>query len=409
MNKITTLIFFIFTFSLHSQIKLGIDVLQESNFKQIEGKRIALFSNFASRNSKGELTFDVFKRNQNKFKLKCNFTPEHGFYTTQTAGKSIENDSLDGISLISLYGQLRKPKDEMLDSIDVIVCDIQDIGIRSYTYISTLFNLMSSAAELNKEVIVLDRPNPLGGVSIDGNTVYDEYRSFVSVIPIPYIHACTIGEIAEIINGEHYMGNDQHGKFLKAKLSIIKMSNWKRELVWEDTGLQWYPTSPNIPNVQSIRGMAVTGILGELGIISIGIGTTSPFQYLGFPEFNTSKFLKEINKINLGETQLNKTQYTPNFGMNANKLNNGFYLNIIPSSNFKPYQTFLNISTALKKSNPELFDEAKITGDKARMFKKVTGTKAIFDYLFGNKIDLPNYTNDVNDFSKLRSKYLLYK
>lgn len=374
----------------------------------IEGKRVALLSNFASRNYKGELTFDLFN-NQTKFYFVCNFTPEHGFYTTQTAGKHIDNDTLDGIPLISLYGKFRKPTNEMLDSIDVIVVDIQDVGIRSYTYISTVYNLMTSAAELNKELIILDRPNPLGGVSIDGNTVQDDYRSFVSVIPIPYFHACTIGELAEIINGEKFMGQDNKGKNLKCNLKVVKMPNWKRSFIWEDTGLQWYPTSPNIPNVSAVRGMAVLGLLGELGIVNIGIGTTSPFQYLGSPDFKADEFEIEINKFDLNPIQLNRTTFTPFFGLFANKTNIGLYLNIIPSADFFPFKSFLNITNSLKKTNPELFDETKLVGAKQSMFKKVTGTKVIFDYLFGNLKELPSYTKDVEHFTKLRTKYLLYK
>jgi uncharacterized protein YbbC (DUF1343 family) len=408
VNKITTLLVFLITISLQAQIKLGIDVIQESNFKIIEGKRVALLSNFASRNYKGELTFDVFKE-QNKFQFKCNFTPEHGFYTTQTAGKHIDNDTLYGIPLVSLYGKFRKPTNEMLDSIDVIVVDIQDVGIRSYTYISTVYNLMTSAAELNKELIILDRPNPLGGVSIDGNTVQDDYRSFVSVIPIPYIHACTIGELAEIINGEKFMGQDNKGKDLKCNLKVVKMPNWKRSFIWEDTGLQWYPTSPNIPNVSAVRGMAVLGLLGELGIVNIGIGTTSPFQYIGSPDFKADEFEIEINKFDLSPIQLNRTTFTPFFGLFANKTNIGFYLNIIPSADFFPFKSFLNITNSLKKTNPELFDETKLVGAKQSMFKKVTGTKVIFDYLFGNLKELPSYTKDIEHFTKLRTKYLLYK
>ncbi len=409
------ILFLILTINLSSKTSLGLEQLLESNFSKLKGKKVALLTNHSGRDIEGKSNISYFK-NQNIFTFVKILVPEHGYFSSIPAGEHVENEKINEIDVISLYGKERKPSYSTLKDIDIIVVDIQDIGVRSYTYISTVYNVLDACAEFKKKVIVLDRPNPIGGYIVDGNVVDKGKENFVSLIPVSYLHGMTIGELCLFINGEKLLS----GK-LSCDIEIMKMKNWERWMNWEDTGLKWFPTSPHIPTVESIRGNTALGVIGELGFISIGIGTTLPFQYLGSPNFDINKFIQVLKSkfndviikdsyINIDGLELIESRFYPYYGMYANKYCNGYLIKYSGKNDMKPYSAGIKILIALKELYPKEFSNFDNSSKSVQMFKKVTGTDEIWNYLKSGsyskifeKIEKERY-----DFILLRNNYLLY-
>lgn len=386
----------------------GIDVLLKYHTDILSGKRLGLLSNNAGRNSDGKLSAELLATHA-ELNLSVIFAPEHGFYTTVAAGKEVANEKLFNTPVVSLYGRLKKPTKEILDKCDIVLIDLQDIGVRSYTYISTMYYVMQACAENSKQIIVLDRPNPLNGNNIDGNSVEEAFSSFVSIVPVPYIHGLTIGEMAYMINNEGWLGKKKDGSPLFCDMSVIKMENWNRNFYWEDTGLHWFPTSPHVPTVESVKGLAYLGIIGELGIVSIGIGTTRPFGYLGDPYLNCVGILDNTDKNSIIRAEA--LEFSPLYGMysSLNKPCVGYIVFFEKTGEFKPYTACMDLLFRLRNKNPKLFKYSDIKS-KIPMFKKVTGTAKIMAGLLDNPdYDYKSLINkDVKDFEEMRKKYLLY-
>ena len=227
------------------KVSTGIEVLKANNFKQLEGKRVGLITNPTGVDNFMKSDIDILHEAKN-VQLVALFGPEHGVRGSAHAGDHVNNAAADpttGVPVFSLYGKNRTPSKEMLKGIDVLVYDIQDIGCRSFTYISTLGNVMKAAAENGIKVMVLDRPNPLGGEKVEGCLTEDDCISFVSQFKIPYVYGLTPGEVALLLNGENMLGK-------KCDLEVIKMKGWKRRMTYEDTGLQWVLPSPHIPTLR---------------------------------------------------------------------------------------------------------------------------------------------------------------
>ncbi len=387
----------------------GIDVLLKYHTSMLKGKRIGLLSNNSGRNSKGKLTAEILASHP-ELNLSVIFAPEHGFYTSVAAGKDVSNEKLFNTPVVSLYGKLKKPTKEILDKCDILLVDMQDVGVRSYTYISTLFYVMQACAEHSKQMIVLDRPNPLNGKNVDGNIVEDAFSSFVSIVPVPYIHGMTIGEMAYMINSEGWLGKKADGSPLFCDMSVMKMENWKRSYYWEDTGLHWFPTSPFVPTVDAAKGLAYLGVLGELGIVSIGIGTNRPFGYLGDPYLNCVGILDEqpSNSIIRAEP----VEFSPLFGMYSglSKPCLGYIIFFEREGDFKPFTAVVELLFKLRKKSPDLFKYSEIKS-KIPMFKKVTGTAKIIAAILDNpSFDFKAFIDkDVKEFKEKRKKYLLYE
>ena len=252
---------------------LGIDVLRANGYRGLIGKRVGLITNQTSRDGRGTKTRQVLHRAR-QVNLVALYVPEHGLEGTEPAGKKIKSrrDPLTGLTAHSLYGATRKPTSSMLRGVDILVFDLQDIGCRSYTYISTMALAMEAAAENGKEFMVLDRPNPLGGIRVEGPPLENRWKSFVGQIPTPYVHGMTAGELAGMINGKRWIRS-------RPNMIIVKMRNWNRARTWGDTGLRWFPTSPNIPKGTSPLYYVATGILGGLSGLDIGIGTSRAFEF----------------------------------------------------------------------------------------------------------------------------------
>jgi uncharacterized protein YbbC (DUF1343 family) len=258
------------------RVKLGIDVLREQGFAPLRGKRVGLVANPASVDAELRSTIEILHAAET-VNLVALYGPEHGVYGDEYAGDRIADrtDTKTGLPVFSLYGATRKPTPEMLAGIDVLVFDLQDIGSRSYTYISTMEACLEACSENGKELVILDRPNPLGGLRVEGPGLDRDFESFISALPVPYVHGMTMGELSR-------MTCDRQLPRYKA-LTVVPMQGWRREMAWEDTGLTWVPTSPHIPHATSTWAYACTGIAGELLQISNGVGYTLPFQLVGSP------------------------------------------------------------------------------------------------------------------------------
>jgi uncharacterized protein YbbC (DUF1343 family) len=269
-------------------VKLGIDALQDSGFQAVRGKRIGLVAHPASRDSRFRSTVQILHETD-ACELVALFGPEHGVYGDEYAGDKIadRNDPRTGLPAYSLYGDSRKPTSAMLEGLDALVFDLQDIGARSYTYVSTMRASMEACAEQGIEFIVLDRPNPLGGERIEGGLVEEGFESFISHLPVPYVHGMTMGELALLVRDKYVPDYD--------KLTVIQMAGWERRMRWKDTGLKWVITSPHIPNANACAYYVATGIVGELNTVSIGVGYTQPFELFGAPGINGEALAEALN------------------------------------------------------------------------------------------------------------------
>ena len=252
---------------------LGIDVLEENRFSVLKGKRVGILTHPAGVNSRGVSTIDILCRSR-YVKVVALFGPEHGIYGNEKANQPIDNqiDARTNLPVYSLYGRYRKPQPEMLVNIDALVIDLQDIGVRSYTYVSCMLYTMEACFENNVEVVILDRPNPLGGLKIDGPLLDKEWKSYVGALPIPYLHGLTIGELAILAKFMPDWMNIENKIRKQGRLKVIPMRGWKRSMLWPETGLRWIATSPYIPSFSSVLGYAMTGLGAQEGKFSHGIG-----------------------------------------------------------------------------------------------------------------------------------------
>jgi uncharacterized protein YbbC (DUF1343 family) len=288
----------VLTGTARSAVSLGIDELEKTNFAALKGKRIGLVTNPSGVDSHGRSAISVLYNGQGTgYKLVKLFGPEHGIDGLTSAGDPVSNsrDRRTGLPVYSLFitpeGNYRHPTREMFSGLDAVVYDVQDLGNRSYTFISTLGYVMDEAARDNIQVIVLDRPNPLGGVRIEGPRLASDFKpSFVGLYDIPYVYGLTSGELALWINA----------KFLDrpCRLSIISMRGWIRPMVWEDTGLKWVPTSPNIPTIAAARAYTATGFLGEIGIES-GCGGPTPFSVVMGRDWDAGAIARRFNALRI--------------------------------------------------------------------------------------------------------------
>ena len=299
-------------------VKLGIDVLEDKDFAGLKGKRIGLITNATGIDSHGNSTVDIL-RHAPGVQLVALFGPEHGVYGSDWAGAYVPTriDRHTGLPAYSLYGPTKKPTPEMLKGIDVLVYDIQDIGCRSYTFISTLGLAMEAAGEAGIKFYVLDRPNPLNGNRVEGMLPAPGFRNFECQWDIPYVYGMTPGELA-------YMIEDSRG-WIKKKpaLTIVPMTGWSRSMYWNDTGLIWIPTSPHIPTADTSLDYVATGFLGEAGGINHGIGYTLPFQVVGHPSFDPFAIADEFDALDLPGLLFRPVSFEPFYGVFKNKLING--------------------------------------------------------------------------------------
>lgn len=388
------------------QVKTGIEILKDQHFKCLEGKRVGLITNPTGVDNTLKSTIDILYEAPN-VNLVALYGPEHGVRGDIHAGDKVDNsaDTSTGLPVFSLYGKTRKPTPEMLEGIDVLVYDIQDIGCRSFTYISTMGLAMEAAAENNIEFVVLDRPNPLGGLKVEGNLAEEGYFSFVSQFPIPYLYGLTCGELALMLNGE---------KMLKkqCRLQVIKMKGWKRKMTYPETGLQWIPSSPHIPHAHSAYFYPVSGILGELGYVSIGVGYTIPFQMFAAPWIEADKFAKKLNALQLPGVTFRPMHLKPFYSVGKGEHLQGVQVHLTDYKKAALSEVQFYVMQEIANLYPDraVFDQAN--KDRFNMFDKVSGSNKIRElFAKSNKAaDVLVYWNkDADKFKALSKRYYLYR
>ncbi len=389
-------------------VKTGIEVLQEQNFELLNGKRVGLITNPTGVNSRLESTIDLLHKAPG-VQLVALYGPEHGVRGDFDAGETVTSntDPKTGVPVFSLYGKNHKPSAGMLKGIDVLIYDIQDIGSRSYTFISTMGLAMEAAAENNIEFMVLDRPNPLGGNRIEGLITEPQFTSFVSQFPIPYIHGFTVGELAMYLNNNGLLKNGA-----KCKLTVVKMEGWQRSMIFEETGLPWVPSSPHIPNSLTAAFYPITGILGELYTINIGVGYTLPFQLIGAEWIDAEKLTDSLNKLNLEGMIFRPIHYKPYYGSQKGNTLHGVQIHLTDLKEAELSMIQFYVLQELHKLYPEknVFDMC----DQSRlsMFDKVCGSDKIrkeFSKEFDTQSILKLWYKDVEPFRQKAKQYYLYK
>ena len=396
---------------LHAQVMTGLEVLVEEGYKPLLGKRVGLVTNPSGVDRHYRSTIDILFQAK-EVNLVALFGPEHGVRGDVYAGDHVDSskDARTGLPVHSLYGATREPTQEMLKGIDVMVYDIQDVGTRCYTFISTLGLVMRACAKADIEVLVLDRPNPLGGLKVEGPYVEENFHSFVSEFRIPYVYGLTVGELAGLIN-EEGLNRGQNGKeaHLKCKLNVIPMRGWRRWMQYRDTGLPWILPSPNIPSEESALGYPCAGICGEIGHLNIGVGYTIPFQTFAATWIDADKLKERLDSYNIPGTAFRTIHYKPISGSLSGKLVHGVQFF------FPDYEkaTITLTQFYVMQAVQELFPGHNPFPLKStRMLDIVCGT----DYVrttFGKRLkvsDIVDFWNkDTEDFKTVSSKYYLYQ
>lgn len=407
LTSIFILFFISFNKIFSNEVLLGIDVLERQNFSLLKGKRVGLITNQTGVNRKLESTIDIFKRAKN-FKLVSVFAPEHGVKGLVGAGQLFDSyyDSTDGIMYYALYGKTSKPTKQMLSNIDVLVYDIQDIGVRSYTYISTLGLAMEAAGENNIEFVVLDRPNPLGGYRIEGNVVENDFKSFVSQFEIPYVYGLTSGELATVLNEKKSIGIKT-----KCKLTVVKMKGWKRWMKFKDTGLVWVPTSPNVPQKDTPFYLVATGVLGELLVFNIGITYTLSFEVIAQEWINADTLAKKMNELKLEGVLFRPISFKPNYGDFKDKIMNGVQIHITDFDKVNLLEIQFYFMQVHNQLYPDKNPFEMCNPSRLNMFDKVMGTDKVrkeFTKRFLVEDIKPILNKDIKWFRELSKRYYLY-
>ena len=356
-------------------VKPGIEVLRDREFQGLVGKRVGLVTNPSGVDRHLESTVDILY-NAPGVSLVALYGPEHGVRGDVYAGGKVTDtkDDATGLPVYSLYGSTRKPTPQMLDGIDVMVYDIQDVGARSYTFISTLGLVMEACAAKGIEVMVLDRPNPLGGNKIEGCYVEQPFNSFVSQYRIPYVYGLTVGELAVMINEEGLnrgqLGNQDP---VKCKLTVVPMEGWERDMLYEDTGLPWVLPSPNIPFKDTPLYYSAAGICGELyGFMDIGIGYTLPFQVFGATWLDPEKLKTRLESYDLPGVSFRTIWYKPIAGSRKGELVKGLQYFFTDYEDARITETQFHVMQAVAELYPDKKAFEIISG--YGLFDKVCGT-----------------------------------
>ncbi len=380
-----------------------------ASFKQFAGKRIGLIANQTSL-VESEHLVDIISRTSS-VKLAAIFAPEHGFRGSAEAGASVRNgrDAKSGVPMFSLYGATKKPTPEMLRGIDLLVFDIQDVGVRSYTYISTMGLAMQAAAEARIPFVVLDRPNPIGGEDVSGFVLEPAFKSFVGQYPIPITHAMTVGELATMIKGERWLTG-----LSALDLTVIPCTGWTRSMRWPSTGLTWIATSPNIPTFETALMYPGIGLVGDT-LVNEGRGTPAPFTQFGAPWFDATQAAAALNARRLAGARFDATAYTPKAIANVatnprfeGQRIGAVHITATDINVFKPVDVGIHALAELqrqaKSRNATLFGSLG-------MFHAVSGTRRLHQMIergaTGDEI-IAAWSGEVAAFRKQRQRYLMY-
>ena len=394
-------------------VRPGIEVLERMGFAPLKGKRVGLVTNPSGVDRNLRSTIDILY-NADGVELVALFGPEHGVRGNVYAGGKVSDvtDPATGLPVYSLYGATRKPTSEMLEGIDAMVYDIQDVGARSYTFISTLGLVMEACAEAGIEVVVLDRPNPLGGYKVEGCVAEDGLISFVGQYKIPYIYGLTVGELAMLVNEEGLNCGQTGGQEPShCRLTVIPMEGWSRDMLYADTGLPWLLPSPNIPTAESAVNYSAAGICGELyNFLNIGIGYTLPFGVFGAEWIDAEDLKAELDSYRLPGVEFRTIYYKPFSGRSAGKSVKGvqYFFTDYDAASVTLTQFYVMQAVARLYPDRKPFETASGVG----LFDKVCGTSFIRAE-FGKRYmvsDIEDYWNkDADAFRALSRRYMLYE
>ncbi|MGG1595624.1 DUF1343 domain-containing protein [Terribacillus saccharophilus] len=381
-----------------NKVTPGVEVLLDDQKELLKGKKVGLITNPTGIDSKMNSIVDLL-HDDSDIELTALFGPEHGVRGDAQAGEYVESyiDEKTGLPVYSLYGQTRKPTPEMLKNVEVLVFDIQDVGTRYYTYIYTMAYAMEAAKENNIPIVVLDRPNPLGGLSVDGPVLEPEFSSFVGMYPIPTKHGMTVGELARFFNTEFN---------IKADLKVVKMKGWRRSMDFDDTGLPFVLPSPNMPTVSTTFVYPATGLI-EGTNLSEGRGTTKPFELIGAPYINSTNLAAELNSLRLPGVKFRAASFTPSTSKHSGKLSHGVEIYITDRDEFNAVTTGLYIIKTIHDMYPDDFEFLS-----NNFFDKLIGNDRVRTMILeGASVTeiTKTYQKELSEFKKVRKEYLLYK
>jgi uncharacterized protein YbbC (DUF1343 family) len=382
-------------------LKLGLEVLLDKQYKQFNGKRIGLVTNLTGVNSRLIPSIDLFHSHPD-IDLVALYAPEHGIRGDAKEGEKVEYsiDSHTNLPVYSLYGENKKPTYEMLEPVDVIVFDLQDIGARYYTYIYTMAYVMEACAEFERQFVVLDRPNPISGVKMEGNLVDKDIKSFVGLYPIPNRHGMTVGEIALMYKYEFNINCD---------LSVISMEDWKRNMYFEDTGLFWVSPSPASTSIDMCTLYPGTCLI-EGTNLSEGRGTTRPFEYIGAPYIDSYQLAKRFNEKKLPGILARPIYFKPAFQKHNDAICGGVQLHVADRFKLNSFQCGLTLIELIAEMYPNDFEFIE-NKDGKYFFDLLAGTRELRDVISrGSSIDFLLQCNvELQNFKEQREPYLLYK
>jgi uncharacterized protein YbbC (DUF1343 family) len=390
-------------YSTDKLVKLGNEVFLEELSPSLKGKSLGLIINHTSALPSGKSLAQALLEKGHK--IQAIFSPEHGFTGTVEAGKEVKNSQLQGITIYSLYGETKKPTPKQMDGIDLLIYDIQDVGTRFYTYITTLKYILETAKREQIPVYVLDRPNPIGGEIIEGPLMIPEFESFIGALPIPIRYGLTSGELAMMMKGEQWIAQD-------FDLHVVRMKNWKRRYFWKDTGLLWIPTSPNMPTPETAILFATASFFSAIRI-NDGGGTPQPFLQFGAPWLKPLSIMSKLNGGKEFGAELEAIAYTPRslpgkvlHPIYENRTCQGIRVHINQNEKFFSVQFALTIIKALLEEWPD-----KITFN-AFDVNKMFGNELLSRFLEGNlsyEMLLSRMAEEEEIFKQKRKKYLLYE
>jgi len=376
-----------------ARVQTGLDVLANQKFAALKGKHIGLITNHTGVDSQGRSNIELFSKAPG-VQLVALFSPEHGLAGRNNEKVSSSKDPSTGLPVYSLYGETLRPTDEMLKGIDALVFDIQDAGVRFYTYTVTMAYCMEEAAKRNIAFYVLDRPNPMSGNVVEGPMLDPDKTNFVAYFPIPVRYGLTIGELAQLFNAENHIGADLH---------VIAMKNWHRNYFFESTGMRWIPPSPALRTAKGAILYPGIEILQNAGV-SVGRGTQTPFEEFGAPWMNGEEVARTLNERHLPGLRFVDQPFIPIGGPYSGERCGGVSIRITDRAAVRSMRMGLEIAAILNKLYPQQFNIAKLidllgNSDTAQQLQSGVAPEKIVE----------SWSSSLADFDKVRRKYLLYK
>ncbi len=380
-------------------VRTGLDSIG-AHTDLFKGQRVGIIANHTSYNSEGKYIVDVFRAMEG-VRVVALFSPEHGLRGLEEAGAKVgnETDPVTGLPVHSLYGKINKPTPQMLADVDVLVFDIQDVGARFYTYLYTMSLAMEAAAENHKRFVVLDRPNPINGVQLEGPILEPKFATFVGLYPIPVRYGLTVGELARMINGEGWLA-----KGIKADLTVVPLTGWQRRMWFDQTGLRFIKPSPNMPDLETAAIYPGLCLL-EGTNLSEGRGTPKPFRQFGAPWIDSNALAAKLNALNLSGVRFQPTSFTPTSSKFQNQMCHGVEILLTDRTRLEPFWTGVQIVNELYRLYPTQFKWSE------KHFDRLCGTATIREAITVQR-PLPllkaTWAAECKTFDQMRRKYFFY-